>query len=164
MRNKFTGLWLLIGLVLGLSGCGGGDRSDAAPEAKTQPSRDFQPYQIADSSAIITYPNGLKLYVVQQGPGEFAREGMDIVLHYHGMLESGEVFDSTFERARPFNFRLGQTAVISGLAKAVEKLRFGSKAVAIIPPALAYSNREDRPANIPKNSTLIFHIELLGTF
>jgi peptidylprolyl isomerase len=138
------------------------NNSANAPEEDGTPS--FSPYLIADSSDIVTYSNGLKVYLVQDGPGEFARDGMNIRMNYHGMLESGIVFDSSFQRDEPFFFTLGQTPIIAGLYQAVQKLRLGSKAIVIVPPHLGYSNREDRPPNIPENSTLLFHIDLLGSF
>jgi FKBP-type peptidyl-prolyl cis-trans isomerase len=166
MRNYFLRAIPLLILAIALQQCARKDAVQNTEESSesTSTSSPFRPFTIEDSTRIVTYTNGLKIYTVRQGPGEFPRPGMDIVMHYHGMLENGEVFDSSFERDQPFGFRLGQTAVIAGMEQAVEKLRFGSQAVLIIPPALGYSNREDRPPNIPENSTLIFHVDLLGSF
>lgn len=167
MRNKIVHLLGLLIIVALTQRCA----SESTQDKENQPSdsadggaAEFSPYPIADSSAIVTYSNGLKLYVVQEGPGEFARDGMNIRMNYHGMLESGIIFDSSFQREEPFFFTLGQTPIIAGLHQAVQKLRLGSKAVVIVPPQLGYSNREDRPPNIPANSTLLFHIDLLGSF
>lgn len=124
----------------------------------------FNGYTIADSSAIITYPNGLRIYKVLEGPGKYPRDGMNIRMNYHGLLEDGTVFDSSFQREETFEFKLGQTQVITGMAQAVKKMRFGTQAVVIVPPSLGYGDKKERPANIPPNSTLTFHIELLGSF
>lgn len=168
MRIKIVPLIGLLVLAAFTQRCASENAQDNKNESGT-PAEDgsgatFSPYQIADSAAIVTYSNGLKLYVVQDGPGEFARDGMNIRMNYHGMLESGIVFDSSFQREEPFFFTLGQTPIIAGLHQAIQKLRLGSKAVVIVPPHLGYSNREDRPPNIPENSTLLFHIDLLGSF
>ena len=126
------------------------------------PSTRFTPYIIQDSSQITEYEEGLKIYVVKEGQGELPQTGQNILINYHGMLMDGSVFDSSFERGSPFSFALGTGQVIRGWDLGIAKLPFGSKAILILPPDIAYGAMA-RP-NIPANSTLIFHVELLGAF
>jgi len=151
-------------VLLVLAGCSSrpadeGATSSESPEAITP----FQPYEIQDSTRIVTFGNGVSIYKVQEGPGNFPKAGMNVLINYHGMLESGKVFDSSFERDEPLRFRMGDKSLINGLEWAVGKLRFGSQAVVIVPPEQGYEDREDIP-EVPPNSTLVFHVEVLGTF
>ena len=154
--------YLVISLLL-LNGCAKSEKS-VQKENTSSIEPAFAGYAIPDSSAIVTYPNGLRIYKVFEGPGQFPRDGMNIRMNYHGLLKNGFVFDSTYLRDEPFEFRLGQNSIITGISEAVKKMRLGSKAVIMVPPSLGYGDGEDGPANIPANSSLIFHIELLGTF
>lgn len=122
----------------------------------------FTPYVIQDSSQIKEYEEGLKIYVVEEGKGELPQSGQNILINYHGMLRDGTVFDSSFDRGSPFSFALGTGQVIRGWDLGIAKLPFGSKAILILPPEIAYGAMA-RP-NIPANSTLVFHVELLGAF
>lgn len=131
----------------------------------------FTPYIIADSSKIINFPSGLQLYIVEPGPGKMPANGSNVRMHYHGHLKNGKVFDESFDRKPPFEFRIGSKNVIEGLQEALQNMRYGTKAIAIIPPELGYGDglaqgHKDKhlPKNIPANSTLIFHIHLLGSF
>lgn len=126
------------------------------PQQQTKP-----PFTIADSSKIVTTSTGLKYYVVSPGVGNRPKKGANIIAHYHGMLADGSVFDSSFEKNKPFNFKLGQGQVIKGWDEGFQYLRPGAKAVLIIPPELGYG-AAGSGENIPPNSTLYFHVELLG--
>lgn len=152
--------WPLLFLLI-MAGCKAAE--EKISDANEAPVEDFKPYTIEDSTRIIQFGNGVGLYKVQEGPGDFPKAGMNILINYHGMLEGGKVFDSSFERNEPLRFRMGDNSLISGLEFAVGKLRFGSRAVVIVPPEHGYQAREDVP-EVPPNSTLVFHIEVLGTF
>lgn len=53
-----------------------------------------------------------------------AKTGDQVSVHYKGMLEDGEIFDSSEGRA-PLNFTLGQGEVISGFDTAVQGMSPG---------------------------------------
>jgi FKBP-type peptidyl-prolyl cis-trans isomerase len=127
----------------------------------------FKPYVIADSTKIITFPDGLKLYHVQQGPGDFPTDGISVKMNYYGVLQDGKIFDESYSRKEPLTFTVGGGKVIAGIDEAIRKIRYGGKAILVIPPSLGYGEAtptKDLPPNIPPNATLTFHIELLGTF
>jgi FKBP-type peptidyl-prolyl cis-trans isomerase len=137
-----------------------GSKEELAPVA-------FTPYIIADSSRITTYPNGLKLYIVKQGPGDYPQNGERVLLHYQGRLADGTVFDDSYTRGEPLEFYIGGERVIAGIEDAAQRLRFGTQAIAIIPPSLGYGDGKSAnglPPKIPANATLTFHLDMVGSF
>ncbi len=95
------------------------------------------------------------------GTGRPARYGDTVSVHYEGWLEDGKRFDSSLERGQKFVFRLGARQVIKGWEQGVKGMKVGGKRRLVIPPELAYGEREVGGGLIPANSTLIFEVELL---
>ena len=166
--KKLVALLLIISLLAFLSMCSSEEQSNSQSNTNTNVSREdntasqpkFEPYTITDSSKIDTLPSGLMIYIVEKGSGRVPQAGETVIAHYHGMLTNGKVFDSSFERGQPFVFQVGVGQVIKGWDEAFQKIPVGTKAILIIPPELGYGERGTGP--IPPNSTLIFHVELLG--
>ena len=71
MRNTALKILSLFALAFLLQQCARQADSAKNDEAAPTATPDFRPYVIEDSTAIVTYANGLKLYTVRQGPGEF---------------------------------------------------------------------------------------------
>lgn len=61
-----------------------------------------------------TAPSGIQWCEVVEGTGEPPVKGARIRAHYRGSLESGAVFDSSYERGRPLIFQVGVGQVIKG--------------------------------------------------
>lgn len=112
----------------------------------------------ADGS--ITYPDGLIVQDVQAGTGEEAVSGARVAVHYVGLLENGQQFDSSLDRGQPITFVLGAGQVIPGWEEGIRGMKVGGRRVLIIPPALGYGSQQVGP--IPANSTLIFQVQLMG--
>jgi len=106
-----------------------------------------------------TYESGLKIIVIRKGEGPTAKPGDKVTVHYSGYFTDGRMFDSSVERAMPISLKAGTGQVIKGWDEALLKLPKGTKARIILPPALAYGDREIGP--IPANSTLVFDIEII---
>ena len=106
-----------------------------------------------------TKPNGLKIKINVEGSGEKPQSGQTVVAHYHGTLEDGTKFDSSFDRNQPFEFPVGMGRVIKGWDEAFLNMKVGTHATLTIPPELGYGSRN--MGTIPSNSTLIFDVELL---
>tara|TARA_Y100001968_G_scaffold321426_1_gene355803 strand:- start:1045 stop:1665 length:621 start_codon:yes stop_codon:yes gene_type:complete len=102
--------------------------------------------------------SGLKFSDMKVGNGLEAVTGKDVSVNYVGTLEDGKEFDSSYGRS-PFTFTLGAGQVIKGWDEGVSGMKVGGKRKLIIPPELGYGAREIGP--IPRNSTLIFEVELL---
>jgi peptidylprolyl isomerase len=103
--------------------------------------------------------NGLKIVINEEGTGVQPALGQTVKVHYHGTLEDGTKFDSSFDRNQPFSFPVGQGRVIRGWDEAFMSLKEGTHATITIPPELGYGSRT--MGKIPANSTLIFDVELL---
>lgn len=116
------------------------------------------PYPYDESKALVT-PEGLRYIIVEEGTGETPGKGAKVTAHYHGLLKDGTVFDSSVEKNRPINFKLGTGAVIKGWDIGFAKLKKGAKAVLIVPPELGYGS--NARGKIPANATLYFHVEFV---
>ncbi len=103
---------------------------------------------------------GLKIESLKTGTGAEAKPGQTVTVHYTGWLTSGQKFDSSRDRGRPFSFALGAGQVIRGWDEGVAGMRVGGVRRLTIPPELGYGNRAVGP--IPAGSTLVFEVELLG--
>jgi peptidylprolyl isomerase len=88
------------------------------------------------------------------------QKGQEIFALYRGTLENGKQFDANQNRDSPFNFTLGQGAVIKGWDEGFATMRRGEKATLICGPDYAYGARGS-PPSIPANATLHFEVELL---
>ena len=69
-----------------------------------------------------------------------AADGDSVTVHYHGTLDSGEVFDSSRER-EPLAFVVGAGQVIAGFDAAVRGLAVGESVTVRLEPADAYGER-----------------------
>ncbi|CAM4156204.1 MULTISPECIES: peptidylprolyl isomerase [Flavobacterium] len=104
--------------------------------------------------------SGLRYQFIQRGEGKRAESGKTVAVHYEGSLENGKVFDSSYPRKKPIEFRLGQGQVIEGWDEGIALLQVGDKARFVIPSHLGYGSRGAGGA-IPPNATLIFDVELM---
>ncbi len=104
--------------------------------------------------------SGLRYQFIQRGEGKKAENGKTVSVHYEGSLENGKVFDSSYPRKKPIDFRLGEGQVIEGWDEGIALLRVGDKARFVIPSHLGYGSRGAGGA-IPPNATLIFDVELM---
>jgi peptidyl-prolyl cis-trans isomerase A (cyclophilin A) len=104
--------------------------------------------------------SGLRYQFIQKGDGKQAEKGKTVSVHYEGSLESGKVFDSSYPRKKPIEFKLGIGQVIEGWDEGIALLKVGDKARFVIPSDLGYGPAGAGGA-IPPNATLIFDVELM---
>ncbi|MEO0060357.1 MAG: putative peptidyl-prolyl cis-trans isomerase PpiC [Bacteroidota bacterium] len=104
--------------------------------------------------------SGLRYKMIQKGSGKKAEVGKTVSVHYEGSLESGKVFDSSYPRKKPIDFKLGVGQVIEGWDEGIALLQVGDKARFVIPSHLGYGSQGAGGA-IPPNATLIFDVELM---
>jgi FKBP-type peptidyl-prolyl cis-trans isomerase len=114
----------------------------------------------ASSSSASDKPSELVKVDLVVGTGAEAKKGSAVTVDYVGTLETGEQFDSSKDRGKPFSFIVGQSAVIEGWHRGVVGMRVGGKRKLVIPPALGYGD-QGQPPTIPGHATLLFEIELL---
>jgi peptidylprolyl isomerase len=70
------------------------------------------------------------------------KDGDIVKVHYTGKLENGDVFDSSREK-EPFEFTVGNKAVIPGFEKGVVGMGVGDTKTIEIPPEEAYGAKQD---------------------
>jgi FKBP-type peptidyl-prolyl cis-trans isomerase FkpA len=121
--------------------------------------RDFVPSEASPSNEP-PGPAKLEIVDVVVGKGREVVSGDTIGVHYTGTLMSGKKFDSSRDRGKPFEFRVGFGQVIKGWDQGVMGMKVGGQRKLTIPAALAYGEKEQ--PNIPPNSGLKFDIELMS--
>lgn len=104
--------------------------------------------------------SGLRYKMIQKGDGKRAEAGKTVSVHYEGSLENGKVFDSSYPRKKPIEFKLGIGQVIEGWDEGIALLQVGDKARFVIPSDLGYGP-SGAGGVIPPNATLIFDVELM---
>jgi FKBP-type peptidyl-prolyl cis-trans isomerase len=104
-------------------------------------------------------PGGLRYWELERGEGAEAKAGMAVAVHYVGRLEDGSIFDDSYRRGAPLEFRLGSGAVIRGWDQGIQGMRVGGRRNLVVPPNLAYGER-GYPGVIPPNATLVFQLVL----
>ena len=104
--------------------------------------------------------NELQVVDLQLGDGKECVKGALITTHYTGTLEDGTVFDSSYQRGKPFQCVIGTGRVIKGWDMGLMGMKVGGKRKLFVPAHLAYGERQIG-AHITPNSNLIFEIELL---
>ena len=103
-------------------------------------------------------PSGVQYKVIKEGTGAMPKDTSLVKVHYEGKTIDGKVFDSSYKRGEPADFRANQ--VIKGWTDALVHMPAGSIWEVYIPQELAYGERQ-QGADIKPFSMLIFKIELL---
>jgi FKBP-type peptidyl-prolyl cis-trans isomerase len=105
-----------------------------------------------------TTASGLKYRVLRQGPGSKPKATNTVKVNYHGWLDGGKVFDSSYSRGEAIEFGLNQ--VIPGWTEGMQLVGKGGMIELEIPSGLGYGRRGAPPV-IPPDATLHFLVELL---
>ena len=113
--------------------------------------------QKANEEGVYTTAQGILYEILQSGSGEKASIRNIVSVYYKGMLITGEIFDDNTEQGYPDAFRLAD--LITGWQIALTQMRCGDKWRIYVPAEVGYGSMS--VAGIPKNSTLIFDIELV---
>lgn len=103
--------------------------------------------------------NELRVTDVQLGDGKTVVKGALITVQYRGTLDDGSVFDSSWDRGKPFQCVIGTGRVIKGWDQGLMGMRVGGKRQLFVPAAMGYGER--KVGSIPPGSDLHFEVELL---
>ncbi|CAJ1394332.1 unnamed protein product [Effrenium voratum] len=108
----------------------------------------------------------VQVTTLRPGDGKtFPKQGDQLVMHYAGSLdvthpkEKPKVFDSSYSRNKPFQFRIGVGEVIRGWDEAILKMSLGEKASLRIGSQKAFG--KEGSGRVPPNSDLNYEVELL---
>lgn len=112
----------------------------------------------AQKEGVVVHPSGIQYRILHEGTGAMPSMQSVVQVYYTGSLIDGKVFDSNITDLVPVAFRLRD--LIVGWQKALLMMPVGSKWEIVIPAELAYDDQS--MDGIPKYSTLIFEVELLG--
>jgi FKBP-type peptidyl-prolyl cis-trans isomerase len=106
-----------------------------------------------------TTPSGLQYRVLRKGTGANPKATNRVKVHYHGWLDNGKVFDSSYQRGESIDFGLNQ--VIPGWTEGMQLVGEGGMIELVIPSDLGYGKRGTPGGPIPPDATLHFLVELL---
>lgn len=119
----------------------------------------LEEYLVSEGIQAEKTADGIYYIIEKQGNREKPSSGSMVTVHYEGFLINGTMFDSSIDRGKPITISLFN--VIEGWRKGIPLFGKGGKGKLFIPPSLGYGNNVKEGSKIPKNSILIFDIELL---
>ncbi len=101
--------------------------------------------------------NGIYITKHIVGAGDSVKWGDPIKVHYRGYFMDGQEFDSSFERGKPIEFRVG--SMVAGWNEALPFLNVGSKATLLIPSHMGYGKKGFQ-GFVGPDEILVFDIEI----
>ncbi|MDB5421820.1 MAG: peptidylprolyl isomerase [Brevundimonas sp.] len=147
--------------ILALAACG---RGASAPVSGADADKNAEASAAwmttnAKADGVQSLPSGLQYKVVQSGPaGSPTPDANDmVVVDYEGALVDGTVFDSSFQRGKPYATHVED--VVPGWIEALQRMKVGDEWMLYVPPALGYGAADQ--GTIPPNSVMVFRIKLL---
>ncbi|MEN2497031.1 MAG: Inactive peptidyl-prolyl cis-trans isomerase fkbp6 [Marteilia pararefringens] len=109
----------------------------------------------------LTLDRGVLKEVMRIGEGDLIKTTDFVTMNYTGYIEGqDEPFDSTYLRDRKFRTKIDEKRVILGFQMGIPTMRLKEVSRFIFQPEYAYFN-DYHEARIPKNSTVMFEIEIL---
>jgi hypothetical protein len=151
------GMVLLVGLLIAL-GDSGSTTPTSGKDKETASTFGNPPFPLDAPDWKPVGTAGLKVWDVKEGTGEPIPEGALPIMHYTGWLTTGTKFDSSKDRGKPLDMRLGQ--LIAGWQVGVPGMKPGGVRRLYIPYILGYGERGS-PPSIPPKADLLFEMELL---
>lgn len=125
----------------------------------------FPEVAFTDGNPTVTIPDGpvpteYAIETLIQGSGDVVAEGATVVVNYEGVnWNTGEVFDSSFDRGSPATFSTAE--VIAGFRDALVGQKIGSRIVVIVPSDLGYGDTGSGEL-IKGGDTILFVVDILG--
>jgi FKBP-type peptidyl-prolyl cis-trans isomerase len=110
-------------------------------------------------------PATLESRTLIRGTGPVVKKGTLLVAQYEGVIwRTGKVFSSTWESGAPTGFQIGVGQVIKGWDDSLVGQRIGSQVLLVVPPADGYGSQGSSQAGIKGTDTLVFVVDILGTY
>ncbi|MFJ2772396.1 FKBP-type peptidyl-prolyl cis-trans isomerase [Streptomyces sp. NPDC087300] len=100
-----------------------------------------------------------------EGKGKEVAKGDYLQAHYLGQIwATAKVFDNSYDRGNPTVFPIGTGQVIPGWDQALVGKKLDSRVELAIPPKMGYGEQGNQQAGIKGSDTLVFVVDLVGTF
>jgi peptidylprolyl isomerase len=110
-------------------------------------------------------PGTLQAKTLIQGTGPVVKKGQTLVAQYDGVLwRNGKVFDSSWQHGAPAGFPIGAGQVIPGWDKTLVGQKVGSRMLLVVPPKEGYGAKGSQDGAIKGTDTLVFVIDILGSY
>ncbi|MCO5972223.1 FKBP-type peptidyl-prolyl cis-trans isomerase [Actinoallomurus soli] len=110
-------------------------------------------------------PGTLQVKTLIQGNGPVVQKGQTLIAQYHGVLwRNGKVFDSSWQRGAPASFPIGVGQVIPGWDKGLVGQKAGSRVLLVVPPKEGYGSKGSPQGGIKGTDTLVFVVDVLGSY
>ncbi len=103
--------------------------------------------------------SGLRYRILRNSDGTKPSADSTVTVNYRGWLNTGKVFDSSYERGEPTTFPLQN--VIDGWTEGMQLVGEGGMIELWVPSKLGYGERGS-PGSIPAHSNLHFVVELVN--
>jgi FKBP-type peptidyl-prolyl cis-trans isomerase len=113
---------------------------------------------ISADDAFTTTPSGLKYKIIQEGKGEPAREGQEVLIFETTSYLNGTVLYSNEHTTNPVKVLIGGHQATEGVDEGLRGMRTGEIRTLIAPPHLV--RRTMYPDNVSPDSTLSIRIIL----
>jgi len=141
--------------VLALSAC-----SSAPKEPELTPAQEFAKQRSEPGVQVL--PDGLAYKVLKSGPKDGAQphKGSSMLLIYEGRLPDGSIFDSSDQHGNGAYMQMELDGLVPGWMEALPMMHVGDTWMLYVPPELGYAHRS--MGVIPKDSPLVFKVQLLG--
>ena len=108
-------------------------------------------------------PDVLVITEIIVGDGVEATAGARVDVHYVGVdHETGEQFDSSWDRGTPIDFGIGTSQVITGWDEGLVGQTVGSQVLLIVPPDKGYGTAGNPNIKVTGTDTLVFVVDILG--
>lgn len=165
-RKEVTLFTISVILLALMQACG--DDGPTGPDYSNAP----PPFDTTEADKV-SKPNGLTIYIIEEGNGVFEVEVIDqITVYYTGRKKDGTIFASSYDNRGPdFTTFTNLTPIAQGdVFPLIEGFRLGllgmvenEKRTIVIPPDLGYGeSREGTRTYDLRNDTLIYDVELVS--
>ncbi len=111
------------------------------------------------STGIVSLPDGLQYKVVKEGAGDTPTKQDTVSVDYEASTIDGKVFDSSYKRGKPADFKVSD--MIRGFQEALLLMKPGATWEVYIPAGLAYG-AQGVSGVIGPNQVLVFKIHLIS--
>jgi len=112
-------------------------------------------YILAGEEEFQRLPSGLYYYIDEQGKGDFYGNGQSCRTDYKGYFLNKQIFDSSYSRNTPLDFKVGQ--MNPAWNEILQIVNPGTRLKIIVPSRLAYGER-GFPGYVPPNTVIAFDI------